>query len=47
MDTMTFPAKVLKPARITIPEAVKEAMGIESGSLVEVTLKKIVKEGVK
>jgi len=44
MDIMTFPAKVLKPARITIPEAVREAMNLEPGSLVEVTLKRITKE---
>lgn len=41
MDTMTFPAKVLKPARITIPDAVREALELGPGALVEVTIKKI------
>jgi bifunctional DNA-binding transcriptional regulator/antitoxin component of YhaV-PrlF toxin-antitoxin module len=41
MDTMTFPAKVLKPARITIPEAVNEALELGAGALVEITIRKI------
>lgn len=41
MDSMTFPAKVLKPARITIPEAVCEGLEVGAGALVEVTIRKI------
>jgi hypothetical protein len=36
---MTFPAKVMKPLRIGIPEAVGEAMELQAGALVEVTIK--------
>jgi hypothetical protein len=46
MDTMTFPAKVMKPLRIGIPEAVGEAMELEAGDLVEVTVK-IIKSASK
>jgi len=41
MDAMTFPAKVLKPLRITIPEAVGSVLGLEPGAVVEVTIRKI------
>jgi bifunctional DNA-binding transcriptional regulator/antitoxin component of YhaV-PrlF toxin-antitoxin module len=41
MDGMTFPAKILKPLRITIPEAVGEALVLKPGDLVEVNIKKI------
>ncbi len=41
MDTMTFPAKVMKPLRIGIPEAVGEAMELKAGDLVEVSIKLI------
>jgi hypothetical protein len=41
MDTMTFPAKIMKPIRITVPEAVAEGMELEAGALVEITIKKI------
>lgn len=41
MDSITFPAKLLKPLRITVPEAVGEALELEPGALVEVTIKKI------
>jgi bifunctional DNA-binding transcriptional regulator/antitoxin component of YhaV-PrlF toxin-antitoxin module len=41
MDTMTFPAKVSKPLRISIPEAVGEALELQAGALVEVTVRKI------
>lgn len=41
MESMTFPAKILKPLRITVPEAVGEALELTPGALVEVTVKKI------
>ena len=41
MDSMTFPAKIMKPLRITIPDAVGEGLNLDAGALVEVTIKKI------
>ena len=43
MESMTFPAKILKPLRITVPEAVGEALGLKPGELVEVSVKRIKK----
>jgi bifunctional DNA-binding transcriptional regulator/antitoxin component of YhaV-PrlF toxin-antitoxin module len=43
MGEMTFPAKIMKPMRITIPEAVKDGLALSSGDLVQVTVKKITK----
>jgi bifunctional DNA-binding transcriptional regulator/antitoxin component of YhaV-PrlF toxin-antitoxin module len=41
MDTMTFPAKVSQPLRVSIPAAVGEALELQAGALVEVTVRKI------
>lgn len=43
MESMTFPAKIMKPMRVTIPEAVKDVLGLETGDLVEVTVRKLKK----
>ncbi len=40
---MIFPAKILKPLRITIPDAVGEALDLNPGDLVEVNIKKLPK----
>lgn len=41
MEEMSFPAKIMKPMRITIPDAVKEGLGLNPGDLLQVTVKKI------
>lgn len=41
MEEMSFPAKIMKPMRITIPDAVKEGLGLSPGDLLQVTIKKI------
>lgn len=44
MEGTTFLAKVMKPARVTIPEAVVDLLDIKAGDLVEVTIVKKVKQ---
>jgi len=38
---MEFPAKVLDQGKITIPQEVREVLGIDKGDIVRVTISKI------
>ncbi len=45
MDGTRFTAEVLLLGRVTIPKAVRKALNINDGDIVELEVKKKVKEG--